>query len=79
MANLAVVGSHSTNGVAAIHSGLLRTVTVRDLAEMFPERFNNNAALPAARHAVGFHAHSSLRAAFQASSGRKARPLSRPP
>ncbi len=41
MANLAIVGSHSTNGVAAIHSGLLRTVTVRDLAEMFPDRFNN--------------------------------------
>src|SRR5262249_36097620 len=41
MANLAIVGSHSTNGVAAIHSHLLRTVTVRDLAEMFPERFSN--------------------------------------
>jgi glycogen phosphorylase len=41
MANLAIVGSHSTNGVAAIHSGLLRTQTVKDLAEMFPERFNN--------------------------------------
>jgi glycogen phosphorylase len=41
MANLAIVGSHSTNGVAAIHSNLLRTVTVRDLAEMFPERFSN--------------------------------------
>jgi len=41
MANLAIVGSHSTNGVAAIHSGLLRTATVKDLAEMFPERFNN--------------------------------------
>jgi glycogen phosphorylase len=41
MANLAIVGSHSTNGVARIHSGLLRTTTVRDLAEMFPERFNN--------------------------------------
>jgi len=41
MANLAIVGSHSTNGVAAIHSRLLRTVTVRDLAEQFPERFNN--------------------------------------
>ena len=41
MANLAIVGSHSTNGVAAIHSELLRTVTVRDLAEMFPERFSN--------------------------------------
>src|SRR5215472_3546503 len=41
MANLAIVGSHSTNGVAAIHSGLLRTTTVKDLAEMFPARFNN--------------------------------------
>ena len=41
MANLAIVGSHSTNGVAAIHSQLLRTATVRDLAEMFPDRFNN--------------------------------------
>src|SRR5215471_2047064 len=39
MANLAIVGSHSTNGVAAIHSQLLRTTTVKDLAEMFPERF----------------------------------------
>ena len=41
MANLAVVGSHSTNGVAAIHSGLLRQTTLKDLAEIFPERFNN--------------------------------------
>ena len=41
MANLGIVGSHSTNGVAAIHSRLLRTMTVKDLAEMFPERFNN--------------------------------------
>ncbi len=41
MANLAIVGSHSTNGVAAVHSKLLRTTTVKDLAEMFPERFSN--------------------------------------
>ncbi len=41
MANLAIVGSHSTNGVAAIHSELLRTHTVKDFAELFPERFNN--------------------------------------
>ncbi|HKR78154.1 MAG TPA: glycogen/starch/alpha-glucan phosphorylase, partial [Nitrospira sp.] len=41
MANLAIVGSHSTNGVAAIHSKLLRTMTVKDLAELYPERFNN--------------------------------------
>ncbi|HXP39054.1 MAG TPA: glycogen/starch/alpha-glucan phosphorylase, partial [Candidatus Acidoferrales bacterium] len=41
MANLAIVGSHSTNGVAAVHSKLLRTTTVKDLAEMFPDRFSN--------------------------------------
>jgi starch phosphorylase len=41
MANLAIVGSHSTNGVAKIHSELLRTTTVKELAEMFPERFSN--------------------------------------
>ena len=41
MANLAIVGSHSTNGVAAVHSKLLRTTTVKELAETFPERFNN--------------------------------------
>jgi starch phosphorylase len=41
MANLAIVGTHSTNGVAAIHSELLRTTTVADLAAMFPGRFNN--------------------------------------
>jgi starch phosphorylase len=41
MANLAIVGSHSTNGVAAVHSKLLRTTTVKDLAEIFPERFSN--------------------------------------
>src|ERR1700733_9417794 len=41
MANLAIVGSHSTNGVAAVHLKLLRTTTVKDLAEMFPDRFSN--------------------------------------
>jgi glycogen phosphorylase len=41
MANLAIVGTHSTNGVSAVHSKLLRTTTVKDLAEMFPERFSN--------------------------------------
>ena len=41
MANLAIVGSHSTNGVSAIHSELLRKQTVKDLAEIFPERFSN--------------------------------------
>src|SRR6266545_3156777 len=41
MAHLAMVGSHSTNGVAEIHSRLLRTTVVQDFADMFPERFNN--------------------------------------
>jgi len=41
MAHLAVVGSHSTNGVAAIHSDLLRTHVLRDFSEIFPDRFNN--------------------------------------
>lgn len=41
MANLAIVGTHSTNGVARIHSDLLRTRVVADFATMYPERFNN--------------------------------------
>jgi starch phosphorylase len=41
MANLAIAGTHSTNGVAKIHSELLRTRVVSDFAEMFPDRFNN--------------------------------------
>ena len=41
MAHLAVVGTHSTNGVAAIHSELLRTRTLKDFADQFPERFGN--------------------------------------
>ena len=41
MANLAIVGTHSTNGVAQIHTRLLRESTVADFAEMFPDRFSN--------------------------------------
>jgi starch phosphorylase len=41
MAHLAIVGSHSTNGVAALHSDLLKQRVVPDLAAIFPERFNN--------------------------------------
>lgn len=41
MANFAVVGTHSTNGVSAIHSDLVRKQLMPDFAEMFPERFNN--------------------------------------
>jgi glycogen phosphorylase len=36
-----VVGSHSTNGVAEIHSNLLRTRVLHDFADLYPERFNN--------------------------------------
>ncbi|MBU1229448.1 MAG: glycogen/starch/alpha-glucan phosphorylase [Proteobacteria bacterium] len=41
MANLAVLGSHSVNGVSALHSNILKESTFRDFNEMFPERFNN--------------------------------------
>jgi glycogen phosphorylase len=41
MAHLAIVGTHSTNGVAAIHSDLLKTTVVPDFAAMYPERFSN--------------------------------------
>jgi glycogen phosphorylase len=41
MAHLAVVGSHSVNGVAALHTQLLKRDVMPDFAEMFPERFNN--------------------------------------
>jgi starch phosphorylase len=41
MAHMAIVGSHSTNGVAAIHSDLLRKTVEPDLAQFFPDRFNN--------------------------------------
>ena len=41
MAHLAIVGSHSTNGVAAIHTALLKAHVVPDFAAMYPERFNN--------------------------------------
>ena len=41
MAYLAIVGSFSVNGVAALHSKLLREGLFRDFAEMWPEKFNN--------------------------------------
>ena len=41
MAHLAIVGSHSTNGVAALHSDLLTKTVVPDFAALFPGRFNN--------------------------------------
>ena len=41
MAHLAIVGSHSVNGVAALHSEILKNELFRDFFEMYPERFNN--------------------------------------
>jgi starch phosphorylase len=41
MAHLATVGSHAINGVAALHSELLKNSVLRDFFEMWPERFSN--------------------------------------
>jgi glycogen phosphorylase len=41
MAHLAAVGSHSVNGVSAIHTDLVRTRLFPQLHALFPERFNN--------------------------------------
>ncbi len=41
MAYLAIVGSYSVNGVAELHSRLLREGLFRDFAELWPDRFNN--------------------------------------
>ena len=41
MGNLAFVGAHSINGVAAMHSDLLKVTVFKDLHRMFPDRINN--------------------------------------
>ncbi len=41
MAHLAILGSHSVNGVAALHSRLIKENLVPDFYGYFPERFNN--------------------------------------
>ncbi len=41
MANLAVAGSYAVNGVAELHSRLLAETTLRDFAELWPEKFHN--------------------------------------
>ncbi len=41
MAHLATVGSHAINGVAALHSELLKESVLKDFYELWPERFSN--------------------------------------
>jgi glycogen phosphorylase len=41
MANLACLGSHAINGVAELHSELLKQTVLRDFYELFPEKFSN--------------------------------------
>jgi starch phosphorylase len=41
MAHLAIVGSHSINGVSALHTDLIKTSLVPDFHQLWPERFNN--------------------------------------
>ncbi|MBI5664049.1 MAG: glycogen/starch/alpha-glucan phosphorylase [Nitrospirae bacterium] len=41
MANLAIVGSHSVNGVSKLHTEILKDRIFKDFYDMFPERFNN--------------------------------------
>ena len=41
MANLAIIGSHSVNGVAEIHSEILKNDLFRDFAGLYPDKFNN--------------------------------------
>lgn len=41
MANLAIVGSHSVNGVAPLHTDILKKRVFRDFYRMYPEKFSN--------------------------------------
>ncbi len=41
MANLAIIGSHSVNGVAALHTEILKTTVLKDFFHIFPRKFNN--------------------------------------
>ncbi len=53
MAHLATVGSHAVNGVAALHSELLKDTVLKDFYEMWPERFSNKTNGVTPRRFVG--------------------------
>ncbi|WP_260971581.1 glycogen/starch/alpha-glucan phosphorylase [Mycolicibacterium llatzerense] len=61
MAHLATVGSHAINGVAALHSDLLKGSVLKDFYEMWPERFSNKTNGVTPRRFVGL-ANPGLRA-----------------
>ena len=41
MANLAIIGSYSVNGVAALHTEILKNQEMREFYDLYPEKFNN--------------------------------------
>ena len=41
MAGLSVLGSHSVNGVAELHTEILKAMVMKPYFDLFPERFNN--------------------------------------
>ena len=53
MAHLATVGSHAVNGVAALHSELLKDTVLKDFYELWPERFSNKTNGVTPRRFVG--------------------------
>jgi len=68
MANLAIVGSHSVNGVAELHSELVKSALVPDFHEMTPEKFNNKTNGVTPRRWIA-HANPSLSALISESLG----------
>jgi len=57
MAHLATVGSHAVNGVAALHSDLLKSSVLKDFYDMWPQRFSNktNGVTPQSGIARTYH------------------------
>src|SRR5262249_13842194 len=50
MAHLAIAGSHSVNGVAELHTHLLKTILFRDFNHMWPEKLKNKTNGVTQRH-----------------------------